>query len=98
MKILSFGSLNCDYVYSTDHFVAPGETISALKRETFCGGKGLNQSISLAKAGANVFHAGCVGDDGDILVNALSDVVFDTNLIKNVSAPSSNAIIEVYPS
>ena len=93
MKILSFGSLNCDYVYSTDHFVAPGETISALKRETFCGGKGLNQSISLAKAGANVFHAGCVGDDGDILVNALSDAGVDTHLIKKVSAPDRKSVV-----
>ena len=98
MKILSFGSLNCDYVYSTDHFVAPGETISALRRETFCGGKGLNQSISLARAGANVFHAGCVGDDGDMLTDALSAAGVDIHLVKKVDAPSGHAIIEVDPS
>lgn len=97
MKILSFGSLNCDYVYSTDHFVAPGETISALKRETFCGGKGLNQSISLAKAGANVYHAGCIGSDGDVLVDALANAGVDTHLIRKVDAPSGHAIIEVDP-
>ena len=29
MKILSFGSLNIDYVYKVPHFVKKGETLSA---------------------------------------------------------------------
>ncbi len=51
-KILCFGSLNIDHVYSVDHFVAKGETLSSQKLETFTGGKGLNQSVALARAGA----------------------------------------------
>ena len=43
MKILNFGSLNFDYVYQIQHFPSPGETISALNRKRFFGGKGLNQ-------------------------------------------------------
>ena len=52
MKILNFGSLNIDKVYQVDNFVRPGETISSKNLNFFCGGKGLNQSIALAKAGA----------------------------------------------
>ena len=48
MKVLNYGSLNVDYVYSVDHIIVGGETQS-LKMETFSGGKGLNQSIALAK-------------------------------------------------
>ena len=61
MKILNFGSLNLDYVYNVDHFVRPGETLSSKKREVFAGGKGLNQSIALARSGIKVHHAGAVG-------------------------------------
>ena len=43
MKILNFGSLNIDYVYSVDHFVQKGETISSSQMNIFSGGKGLNQ-------------------------------------------------------
>ena len=44
MRILNFGSLNIDKVYSVDHFVRAGETILCTDMNIFCGGKGLNQS------------------------------------------------------
>ena len=62
MKVLNFGSLNLDYVYSVDNFLRPGETKSAMDRNTFLGGKGFNQSIALAKAGIPVYHAGNAGE------------------------------------
>lgn len=52
MKVLNFGSLNIDMVYAVDHFVRAGETLSSDRLERFCGGKGLNQSVALARAGA----------------------------------------------
>mgnify|MGYP000193397695 FL=1 len=61
MKIYNMGSLNIDYVYRVPHFVQPGETISSYGREIFAGGKGLNQSIALARAGAQVIHGGMIG-------------------------------------
>ncbi len=67
MKVLNYGSLNVDYVYSVDHIIVGGETQQSFKMETFSGGKGLNQSIALAKAGVPVYHAGIIGTDGDIL-------------------------------
>ena len=41
MKILSFGSLNIDYVYKVSHFVKKGETLSAEELNVYTGGKGL---------------------------------------------------------
>ena len=64
MKILNFGSLNIDKVYKVPHFVRPGETISSLGYECFPGGKGLNQSIAVSRAGAEIWHAGTIGKDG----------------------------------
>ena len=51
MRVVNFGSLNIDYVYRVDHFVQPGETMSAQSLQIQCGGKGLNQSVALARAG-----------------------------------------------
>ena len=41
MRVVNFGSLNIDYVYRVDHFVQPGETMSAQSLQIQCGGKGL---------------------------------------------------------
>lgn len=95
MKILNFGSLNLDYVYEVDHFVAPGETLSSDNLFINCGGKGLNQSIAAAKAGNTVFHAGIVGNGGEILENALKENAVDISLLDKASQSSGHAIIQV---
>ena len=61
MKILNVGSLNIDYVYQVAHFVQPGETIASLELNKGCGGKGLNQSVALARAGARPTPAASAG-------------------------------------
>lgn len=95
MKILSFGSLNIDNVYSVDHFVQPGETISALNKEVFCGGKGLNQTIAAARAGVEVYHAGKVGPDGGILVDCLKNDGIHTDYILRGTESSGHSIIQL---
>ena len=96
MKVLNFGSLNIDYVYSVDHFVRAGETLASDNLELFCGGKGLNQSIAFARAGAEVFHAGCIGKDGTMLTDTLQNSGVDTSLIKtNENISTGHAIIQV---
>lgn len=96
MKILSFGSLNLDKVYQVEHFVQAGETLSGLSLEEHCGGKGLNQSIAIAKAGGKVWHAGCVGQaDGAVLLNALQTSSVDTSLVRQLPCPTGHAIIQV---
>ena len=49
LKILVFGSCNIDSVYSVDHIVRPGETLSATECETYPGGKGFNQAMAIAQ-------------------------------------------------
>lgn len=95
MKILNFGSLNLDYVYQVEHFVQPGETLSALSQCVNCGGKGLNQSVALAKAGAKVYHAGCIGTGGERLARELSESGVDISCLVTVEDIQGNAMIQV---
>ena len=95
MKVLNYGSLNLDNVYLVDHFVASGETLAAMSHRVNCGGKGLNQSIALARAGAQTYHAGCVGVGGDILKLELERNQIDTDNLVAVDALQGNAVIEV---
>lgn len=95
MRILNFGSCNIDYVYSVDHIAQPGETIAAAKLEVFCGGKGLNQSIATARAGAKVYHAGCIGNDGDMLRNELVGSGVDVSYLRTVDSRNGHAMIQV---
>lgn len=95
MKVLCFGSLNIDYVYAVPHFVRRGETLSADTLQTFTGGKGLNQSIALARAGAEVWHAGAVGTDGAFLVEALNDARVQTEFIETLpDVRTGHAVIQ----
>ncbi len=94
-KILNFGSLNLDQVYRVDAFVQPGETKSSLSLETHCGGKGLNQSVAAARAGAQVWHAGLIGCDGDMLFEKLRENGVDLSLTKRSEGVSGHAIIQV---
>lgn len=95
MKVLNFGSLNVDYVYSVEHIVQGGETISSSKMEVFSGGKGLNQSIALAKAGAPVYHAGQIGEDGDILLDTCKENGVDVTYVRKLDAKGGHTIIQV---
>ena len=95
MKVLNMGSLNYDYVYGVDHIVVEGETLASTGMETFCGGKGLNQSIALAKAGVPVYHAGLVGEDGDDLLKVCGQYGVNTQFIRKIPGKSGHTIIQV---
>ncbi len=94
-RILNFGSLNLDQVYRVDAFVQPGETKSSLSLATHCGGKGLNQSIAASRAGAEVWHAGKIGTDGDMLEKKLRENGVDCSLLEHSRGVSGHAIIQV---
>lgn len=95
MKILNFGSLNLDYVYQVEHFVQPGETLSAVSQSVNPGGKGLNQSIALARAGAEIYHAGCLGRQGESFEALLRENGVNTDHLLTVDALQGNAAIQV---
>ena len=62
-KVLVFGSINTDLVTYVDSLPAPGETATGGKFQSFPGGKGANQAVAAARAGATVEMFGCLGDD-----------------------------------
>ncbi len=95
MKVICFGSLNIDYTYKVDHFVQKGETLSSDSLQVFSGGKGLNQSIALAKAGVETWHAGSIGEDGRFLLKQMEDAGVNTDCVTILSdTRTGNAIIQ----
>ncbi|MCH4032418.1 MAG: ribokinase [Lachnospiraceae bacterium] len=95
MKICNFGSLNIDYVYQVDHIVRPGETISARARARYAGGKGLNQSIAIARAGAEVWHAGKIGKDGAFLRELCESAGVHTDYLLSTAEETGHTVIQV---
>jgi ribokinase len=95
MKILNFGSINIDLVYRVPHISRAGETLSSRSFSRFAGGKGNNQSIALARAGAPVFHAGKIGTDGTWVVAQLKKAGADTRFVRQGGDPTGQAIIQV---
>ncbi|MCQ2463030.1 MAG: ribokinase [Clostridia bacterium] len=95
MKFLVFGSMNIDRVYSLDRLPEKGETLSCSNYELHVGGKGLNQAVSLAKAGALAYMAGRVGKDGMFLVDFLKKNGVNTDFIELSDGFSGHAVIEV---
>ena len=96
-KILNIGSLNLDYVYAVPRFVMAGETMLSSHRDVFAGGKGLNQTVAAARAGAKVYHGGAVGADGDMLLDLLKGAGADVSAVARVDVPTGHAIIQVSP-
>lgn len=63
LDLVVVGSINVDLVVHADALPRPGETVSGSRFERFFGGKGANQAVAAARAGAKVGFAGAVGDD-----------------------------------
>lgn len=95
MKIFNFGSLNIDKVYSLPRIAAPGETLQAAALTLNAGGKGLNQSLAAARAGAEVVHLGAVGPDGGFLEELLRTAGVDTSRLLRLDTDTGHAIIQV---
>ncbi len=95
MKFLCFGSLNLDYVYRVHAIAREGETVIADSRARHMGGKGLNQSVALARAGAEVYHAGQIGSEGEALTDWLRENGVDTRFVRREDCATGHAIIQV---
>ncbi|MGB3725297.1 MAG: ribokinase [Glaciecola sp.] len=96
MAIYNFGSINIDHVYLVPHFVTPGETLSASNYQSVLGGKGANQSIACAQAGADVKHVGTVHENDMTFVNTIREAGVDCQYITLQSTtPTGHAIIQV---
>ena len=95
MKILNYGSLNYDYVYTVPHIAAEGETISAEGMECHLGGKGLNQSVAIARAGSRVYQGGAAGSDGDRFFEFCAANGVSTEFIERMEGACGCAFIQV---
>lgn len=95
MKILNIGSMNLDMVYQLDHIVQPGETEASYGMNVFLGGKGINQSVAAAHAGAEIYHGGMVGEDGQPFLDACVQHGVDSRYIRRVAGKSGHAIIQI---
>lgn len=94
-KLVNLGSLCIDNVYRVPGIAGPGETVASASHDVFPGGKGLNQSIAAARAGAEVVHVGCVGPDGEWLRDTLADEGVDASGVRTVDGSSGHAVIQV---
>ncbi|MFC7486426.1 PfkB family carbohydrate kinase [Knoellia sp. CPCC 206453] len=63
-RVMVLGSLNVDLVTRVERHPSPGETLLGEGLDRLAGGKGANQAVAAAAAGADVLMVGCVGDDG----------------------------------
>ena len=91
--ILNFGSINIDYVYRLKTLPQAGETLSCQGFARYLGGKGINQSIAIARAGGAVKHIGAVGADGAFALAQIADMGLDTNDIRVTDTATGHAVI-----
>ena len=98
MKLTVIGSLNVDHYHFVRELPAPGETVPATGAQTSLGGKGANQAVAAARAGAEVRFIGMIGDDhaGQGYLEALEKEGIDTSGISRTpDRPTGSAFIAV---
>ena len=95
--VVVVGSANMDLVARVLRLPHPGETVSAHDYFEACGGKGANQAIAAARAGARTAFIGAVGSDaaGDTLRAAFVHDAVDVSLLATVREPTGRALIGV---
>ena len=95
--ITVFGSINMDLIATTERLPKPGETVAGRSFTTAAGGKGANQALAAARAGARVRMAGAVGDDA-FAADALALLRAggaDLSLTRTAAVPTGTAHILV---
>ncbi|RWR06997.1 ribokinase [Paenirhodobacter populi] len=95
MTVFNLGSINADHFYRLPHLPAPGETLAAQDYAIGLGGKGANQSVALARAGAEVRHVGAIGEDGRWMADRMTAAGVDCRHVAELPGASGHAIIEV---
>lgn len=95
MAIFNLGSVNIDHFYKLAHFPEPGETLSALDHTLGLGGKGMNQSVAAAKAGAEVFHVGAIGKSDGWVRERIEGYGVNCKYLREVDEETGHAVIYV---
>ncbi|MFW5469198.1 PfkB family carbohydrate kinase [Knoellia sp. CPCC 206435] len=97
-RVMVLGSLNVDLVTRVERHPRPGETLLGDGLSRLAGGKGANQAVAAAAAGAQVLMVGCVGDDagGTAYRDRLRDRGIDVSRVRVVDGEASgHALIAV---
>ena len=97
-RVLVLGSLNVDLVTHVERHPGPGETVLGEGLSRLAGGKGANQAVAAASAGAEVAMLGAVGDDdsGRAYVERLRRLGIDTSgVVVRADQPTGTALIVV---
>jgi ribokinase len=96
-RLVVLGSINQDITVITAHLPDPGQTVMGTALRRTLGGKGANQAVSAAKAGAQVAMIGCVGADAEatMLVAELASHGVDIARVRRVQEPTGTAVITV---
>ena len=98
MRVHVIGNLCRDTSLAVPHFPRPGETLMATQRSAGLGGKGLNQAVAAARAGAEViFHAAVGPGEAASLANALADEPGLTLRLVEGEAPTDASLLLVQP-
>ena len=93
MTVYNLGSINIDHVYTMEDFPRPGQTLSADTMVTNLGGKGLNISVALSRAGADMRHIGAVGAGDAQVQTLLAPFGWDLDRVALLDQPTGHAII-----
>jgi ribokinase len=91
------GSANIDHTVVVDRWPAPGETLLAIDSFVAIGGKGANQAVAAARAGASVEFVGAVGPDGEAVLSALASRGVATAQVRRSTRPTGSALITLGP-
>ncbi|SEL03159.1 ribokinase [Pacificibacter marinus] len=95
MTIYNLGSINIDRFYALPHLPEPGETLSALRHSVGLGGKGMNQSVAAARAGAKVNHIGAIGKADDWVRERIESYGVNCQFLRALDSSTGHAIIYV---
>lgn len=95
MTVWNLGSINVDRFYRLAHLPRPGETQPAAAHQMGLGGKGANQSVAAAQAGAQVHHIGMIGNDNRWVLDHLADHGVDTRHVGRAEVATGHAIIMI---
>ncbi|MBP8211346.1 MAG: ribokinase, partial [Ilumatobacteraceae bacterium] len=91
------GSANLDLVATVARLPGPGETVPGTSYAEYPGGKGLNQAVAAARAGASVAFVGAVGADAaaSTLLSVLAADHIDPSYVGIASLATGRALIGV---
>lgn len=97
MTLLVVGSVNADLTVRAPHIPAPGETVLGGDVRVSPGGKGANQAVAAALAGARVVLCGAVGADPfrEAALRGLTRAGVDLSGLHTLDAPTGLALITV---